>query len=219
MDDGDLVMGEDIVMASTEMNGDHASQTVNPAMISLDATQHVPIPPMEKRSVPEVTYPVGMPMDAARSPSGIIKEHVAASPSPTMESDDMDFAYTHTSQVEVRIPPPPRFPRLPYSSSKTGLVYDARMRFHCEPLASMIREDDIHPEDPRRIYEIFEELRSAGLVQGSDEDDEDASDEQCWRIHARAASKAEICLVHTPDHYNFIRALRGKIAQQVKRDH
>jgi histone deacetylase 6 len=211
MDDEDLVMGEDMVIASTEVNGNHASDTVNPAMISLNPNQQAPLRTIGKRpNLEPVSDELDMTTDAPRSPTSYIQEGVVNSSVPDIESDDMDFTYARTSQVEVRIPPPPRFPRLPYSSSKTGLVYDARMRFHCEPLASMIREDDIHPEDPRRIYEIFEEIRSAGLVQGSDEDEEDANDEQCWRIHARAASKAEICLVHTPDHYDFIKDLRGK---------
>jgi hypothetical protein len=64
-------------------------------------------------------------------------------------------------KVEVLLTPPPD-PVLPYSSSRTGLVYDPRMRYHTEIGAN---EDDIHPEDPRRIFEIFNELKNAGLVE------------------------------------------------------
>ncbi|CAI6329932.1 unnamed protein product [Periconia digitata] len=119
------------------------------------------------------------------------------------------------SAVRVIIPPPPRFPPLPYSSNKTGLVYDAKMKFHAES-SDAILEDGIHPEDPRRISEIFNEIQQAGLVQGADDLDEDAADEQCWRILARPASEGEICLIHTPKHYHFIASLQNKQESELK---
>lgn len=73
----------------------------------------------------------------------------------------------------------------------------------------MIEAEEIHPEDPRRIHEIFQEIQQAGLVQGPDELEEDAKDEHAWRIHARPATKPEICLIHTPDHYENIRRMEG----------
>ena len=112
-----------------------------------------------------------------------------------------------SSVVSVRIPPPPRFSPLPYSSSKTGLVYDPKMKFHAES-SDAVLEDGIHPEDPRRISEIFNEIQQAGLVQGADDFEEDAAAEQCWRILARPATRGEICLIHTPEHYRFIESLQ-----------
>jgi histone deacetylase 6 len=82
------------------------------------------------------------------------------------------------------------------------------MRFHAE-FPEFMALNDIHPEDPRRIAEIFKEIQQAGLVQGADDLDKDAHDEQCWRIVARPAIKGEICLIHTPEHYEFIKGLQG----------
>jgi histone deacetylase 6 len=58
-------------------------------------------------------------------------------------------------------PRPPKFKALPYASAQTGLVYDVRMRFHVEAIPT---EDDVHPEDPRRIHAIFEAFVQAGLA-------------------------------------------------------
>jgi histone deacetylase 6 len=77
-------------------------------------------------------------------------------------------------------------------------------------MSMTIREEEIHPEDPRRIHEIFQEIQEAGLVQGPEEAEEDAQEDQCWRIQARHATKGEVCLVHTIEHYDFVEALQGK---------
>jgi histone deacetylase 6 len=119
-------------------------------------------------------------------------------------------------KVEVLLTPPPD-PVLPYSSSRTGLVYDPRMRFHTELGAN---EDDIHPEDPRRIFEIFKELKNAGLVENdtpnsaADSDDSGSSAyyprQRLLRVNARFATPAEICLVHDPAHYEWVKGLESK---------
>jgi hypothetical protein len=119
-------------------------------------------------------------------------------------------------KVEVLLTPPPD-PALPYSSSRTGLVYDPRMRFHTELGAN---EDDIHPEDPRRIFEIFKELKNAGLVDNdssnsaADSDDSASSAsyprQRLLRINARFATPAEVCLVHDPAHYEWVKGLESK---------
>jgi hypothetical protein len=119
-------------------------------------------------------------------------------------------------KVEVLLTPPPD-PVLPYSSSRTGLVYDPRMRFHTELGAN---DDDIHPEDPRRIFEIFKELKNAGLVESDapnsalDSDDSGSSGsyprQRLLRINARFATPAEVCLVHDPAHYEWVKNLESK---------
>lgn len=87
----------------------------------------------------------------------------------------------------------------------TGLCYDVRMRFHCEimPLNST---DDHHPEEPRRIYAIYQELCKAGLV-----DDPMSTrplvPQPLLRILARSAEPEEICQVHDPRHYDFVKSL------------
>ena len=117
-------------------------------------------------------------------------------------------------KVEVLLTPPPD-PVLPYSSSRTGLVYDPRMRYHTEIGAN---EDDIHPEDPRRIFEIFNELKNAGLVETdhsssvADSDDSASSAsyprQRLLRINARLATPAEVCLVHDPAHFEWVMSLK-----------
>lgn len=101
----------------------------------------------------------------------------------------------------------PRPHPLPFSTLYTGLCYDVRMRYHCE-LDPPKERIDYHPEDPRRIFHIFRELCMAGLV-----DDPISTrplvDKPLMRIPARHATIAEICLVHTRGHYNFIEQTRS----------
>lgn len=81
------------------------------------------------------------------------------------------------------------------------------MRFHAELPDMNINPDDIHPEDPRRIHAIFEELRQAGLVSSStSEEDQD----HCWRIASRFATRPEILLIHTEEHYDFVKSFQRK---------
>ncbi|KAI9716932.1 MAG: hypothetical protein M1812_005081 [Candelaria pacifica] len=86
------------------------------------------------------------------------------------------------------------------SALPTGLCYDVRMRFHSE-LRS--RKDDVHPEDPRRIFAIYEDLRDAGLVDDP-ETPGPLRNDLLFRIPARPATEAEICLVHTKGHYDTV---------------
>ncbi|KAF2145942.1 uncharacterized protein K452DRAFT_220067 [Aplosporella prunicola CBS 121167] len=111
-------------------------------------------------------------------------------------------------RVEVAIPirRKPKVDALPYSSNQTGIVYDVRMRFHTEPIDALLDEDDIHPEDPRRILEIFQELAEAGLVETPGNPVADV-DFALWRINARPATEEEICLVHSKKHYDWVKSL------------
>ncbi|KAJ1984552.1 Histone deacetylase hda1 [Dimargaris verticillata] len=72
-------------------------------------------------------------------------------------------------------------------SPSTGLVYDARMKFHAPMEAG-----ELHPEDPRRIWYIFEALRKAGCV------------DQCLRIDTREACTEEVLLCHDEAHHTTI---------------
>jgi histone deacetylase 6 len=152
--------------------------------------------------------------------------------SPSPDSDENDSSHEQTSSlastvqsakqeespapskvskfVGVVIPPPPAAPALPIASSQSGIVYDPRMRFHTEK--DIEEDEDIHPEDPRRIWEIFTELKNAGLV----EDDGVETDKQLvpfklYRINARFAEPAEICLVHSQRHFDWMAGLAGKL--------
>ena len=96
---------------------------------------------------------------------------------------------------------------LPYSTSSTGLVYDVRMRFHVEVRPE--QNQGVHPEDPRRIYAIYQELVEAGLVLGTDEGL--SSKYVLGRIPTRDATKAEICAVHSERHYDWVMGLKGML--------
>lgn len=187
---------EDEIIASTELNNgpvDYAPEFVIPTDVFTNPNMaHLP----KNAQLPPYEGAISM-----RSTS----HYLDARP------DKMDIPWTNPSRrasPQVQIPPKARTQALPFATLKTGLVYDPRMRFHAElPNDSSI--DDIHPEDPRRIHSIFEEIREAGLVRGPESSDNDEYDEFCWRIGIRPAEKHEIMLIHTEEHYNFVASLRG----------
>ncbi|TGZ77787.1 hypothetical protein EX30DRAFT_310914 [Ascodesmis nigricans] len=88
---------------------------------------------------------------------------------------------------------------LPISSLKTGLCYDVRMRYH-----ATVDAEDMHPEDPRRIYEIYKALCQAGLVDDPEFTGVKRKGDLMHRIDAREVSKEEAMLVHTPAHWDFL---------------
>ncbi|KAK6543222.1 Histone deacetylase hda1 [Orbilia ellipsospora] len=89
---------------------------------------------------------------------------------------------------------------LPRASLQTGLCYDVRMRFH-----ATLDEEDVHPEDPRRIHVIYQAIVGAGLTKLPEEGDRE--DELMLRIKAREVTKEEVLLVHTEDHWRFLTTL------------
>ena len=117
-------------------------------------------------------------------------------PSGAMEHEPLDVDAPVKHQLQVGMLP-------------TGLCYDVRMRFHCEimPLNST---EDHHPEEPRRIFAIYQELCKAGLV-----DDPMSTKplvpQPLLRILARNASAGEIGTVHDARHYDFVKSLTSKL--------
>ncbi|KAF2471383.1 uncharacterized protein BDR25DRAFT_26767 [Lindgomyces ingoldianus] len=215
MDEEDYVM-EDSVVNSTEVNGNRPESTVDPTMITLHAKKDR-LPILSHTEPVRGSSRLAFPNESLEHPFalGAASAGLSSDSLQDSSSDEMDLTSPTPSNVQVRIPPPPTYPPLRYSSSKTGVVYDPRMRFHSEPDDMISRPDDIHPEDPRRIYEIFQELQQAGLVPGDDESEEDTDPHQCWRIEARPAIRGEICLIHTPKHYEFIRGLSDKTLAEL----
>jgi hypothetical protein len=151
--------------------------------------------------------------------------------SPSPDSDDNDSSHEQTSSmastvqsanreeslvpmkvskfIGVVIPAPPAAPALPIASSQSGVVYDPRMRFHTEK--ELEDDEEIHPEDPRRIWEIFNELKNAGLVAEDGVDiDKQLVPFKLYRINARFAEQAEICLVHSQRHFEWMAGLAGE---------
>ena len=103
---------------------------------------------------------------------------------------------------------------LPYYTKKTGLCYDARMRFHTEVSPPKDRSD-YHPEDPRRILHIYRELCEAGLVADNNMAIPPTTSNPLCRILARAAKKTEVCLVHDDAHFEFIKSTSSRSASGI----
>jgi histone deacetylase 6 len=209
--DEDAIMGglngtESNSLQSTEPNGETA--TVDPTILG---------PTSLKDAAPSATDPAispSPPRVGSRTLPGVAQDEIMDDESTNSSSSDEEdgsstenLSHKPTQVVEVVINVPAE-PHIPYASSRTGLVYDAQMRFHAELNSD---EDDIHPEDPRRIWEIYNELVKAGLV-----DDDQITAEysskpfKLWRIPVRLAEAAEVALVHKPELYNWVASLRGK---------
>ncbi|KAL9086217.1 MAG: hypothetical protein Q9159_004282 [Coniocarpon cinnabarinum] len=115
--------------------------------------------------------------------------------------------------VGVRVPQP-KFKPLPYASSRTGLVFDTRMRHHMDQISS---DDDAHPERPQRIFSIWNEIRKAGLLI-EDENAEDADqDFKLLRIAVREAEDEELLLVHSREHVDFVKSCETWDLSEIKK--
>lgn len=122
---------------------------------------------------------------------------------------DIDVFDQHLT-LRKDAPRPSKFKPLPYATAQTGLVYDVRMRFHVEAIPS---ENDVHPEDPRRIHAIFEAFVLAGLAWQDGADG--ASEYYMGRIDARRVIKEEVCLVHTEKHWDWVQSLSTKTVEEL----
>lgn len=191
-DDTDAIMDDGDVILSTETNERVA--TGMPEHGSLFTTTLDP-------SALEFTAPDGF-TDSSKALSVLKSSGIRR---------DSNVFDQHLTQREDA-PRPPKYGRLPYASGQTGLVYDVRMRFHVEAIPT---EDDLHPEDPRRIHAIFEAFVEAGLAwrPGSSGP---LAEFYMGRIDARMVSEEEVCLVHTKAHWDWIQSLSTKTADELQ---
>jgi histone deacetylase 6 len=201
MEDEDYVMGEDTIVVTTEHNGDHVPETVVPSEIfgkhPLSKQEQLPFhSPSKSFLQPNMRQSNPGSHRTTKSPSGGYSDTMSIQPT-----------VMRRSSPKVIITPKPRSAELPYATSRTGLVYDPRMRFHAELPDMSINPDDIHPEDPRRIHSIFEEIKQAGLVGTNSADEEE---DKCWRLKTRFVTRPEVLLIHTEKHYNFVKSLQSK---------
>lgn len=154
------------------------------------------------------------PRNAARTSHGVLDTSHDALVDSSMSSSDSEEENDESAQDESESERAAMSDAVAYSKLRTGLCYDARMRYHSdlEPLPGEDNyvegaDPDLHPEDPRRIFSIYNALCRAGLV-----DDKLAIHgtlpTTLARIDARNATVAEICLVHTRDHYNYVESLQ-----------
>ncbi|KAI8391519.1 uncharacterized protein BYT42DRAFT_488979 [Radiomyces spectabilis] len=84
---------------------------------------------------------------------------------------------------------------------QTGYVYDVLMSYHQETGTQL---PDSHPENPLRIFYIYEEFRKQGFL------------DECVRIPAVKASKDDILAVHDLEHYRTIRSTRKMAATHLR---
>lgn len=100
----------------------------------------------------------------------------------------------------------------------TGVCYDDRMKLHMNVDWS---SHDHHPEDPRRIEEIFNTFKENGLIFTGNPADiprilQDAPNKYMYRIAVREATKEEICLAHDADHYAWVESLPNMSYQDLR---
>lgn len=91
----------------------------------------------------------------------------------------------------------------------TGCCYDDRMKLH---MNADFSPNTHHPEDPRRIHEIFKAFKKMGLVYNGPAAELPRIIKECptrymWRIPARDATRQEICLAHSSDHLAWVENL------------
>ncbi|KAI9846152.1 MAG: Histone deacetylase hda1 [Sclerophora amabilis] len=204
-------LGEDFTAAD---KGRSLSSTIDPAVVTNGESTST-LQPVQGVSTFS-PLPVRTPFSSTLSTDGQTQtstyHHPPAKPvwgeDKTMTDVDGDDELVKESALSVH--ETTRRKALPISSLRTGLCYDVRMRFH-----ATVAEDDAHPEDPRRIYRIYRELCRAGLVNDPHALGPPQEDLMC-RIHARAATPAEICLVHTYFHYKFILSTRDMDNEEHK---
>ena len=120
------------------------------------------------------------------------------------DEDDEDEVDTSEDEL-VRVAS--QRPSLPYSELPTGVCYDARMRFHTE-LDPPKDRSDYHPEDPRRIFEIFDMLCKSGLISPKDSQHavEPIVPQPLRMLRSRTATRREVCLVHEESHFEFLKS-------------
>lgn len=214
--DADLVMEEGSILRSTELNGH--PETVDPSVFALHGTALKELPATTGH-FPQVLSPTPPHATNFTALSRLAVNRAGLSPiSSTAEdgTDEMEVVpHMRQPSPQVVITPKPKFPALPYSSRRSGVVYDTRMRFHSEIIPSTQDDDDLHPEDPKRIYAIWMELVAAGLVYDENVPPGDDADYRLWRVAVRRATMEEICLVHDPTHYKWVKGLEGRLFEHI----
>lgn len=100
----------------------------------------------------------------------------------------------------------------------TGCCYDDRMKLH---MNADFSHNSHHPEDPRRIHEIFKAFKKAGLVYEGPpallpKIIKENPTRYMWRIAARAAQDTEIGLAHAPGHLRWVQSLDNLSTSELR---
>ena len=99
-------------------------------------------------------------------------------------------------------------PALYSSFLPTGYCYDVRMRYHCE-LDPPKERRELHPEDPRRIFKIYQELCVAGLIENEMLNKGHLIPNPLLNIPVRQVTEAEVELVHDKRMWDFMVATQS----------
>ena len=119
-------------------------------------------------------------------------------------SDFTSVEDTEEDQVEEHEIPAPYASFLP-----TGYCYDVRMRYHCE-LDPPKERRELHPEDPRRIFKIYQELCVAGLIENEGLNKGHLIPNPLLNIPVRQVTEAEVELVHDKRMWDFMVSTQSK---------
>jgi histone deacetylase 6 len=165
----------------------------------MDGEDH-PMKDVERQNGVDVSVPNSVSNgfegeDNANGPSEEDNESFSGGPPSSSDATDQDAVVLHQLRRRGLLP--------------TGCCYDVRMKMHMNADFSPSAH---HPEDPRRIHEIFRAFQRAGLVYTGPDADlpvilRDTPTRYMWRIPARSATTEEICLAHSPDHVAWVEAL------------
>lgn len=197
--DLDPLIDDHQILATVEVD---QPRTLNPSLLTYDSvSQRV------HSSTPGSSLLIPAGPASAFNGAVVIPSH-RFSPSVTSSSDSGDDRSPAPSYSDLNIDrhqpayvpviiPPPRYRFLPYSTSRTGVMYDVRMQLHRHLL-------EAHPENPFRISAVWEVLQEGGLVAKVDEEE---NDYHLIRLPIRPALEPEILLVHSPEHYAWVSAL------------
>jgi len=127
-------------------------------------------------------------------------------------TEDHDVAMVDASEQDTRAELSPSSSKrmrpnpLKYAGLRTGICYDSRMRFH-----ATLDQRHTHPEDPRRIFEIYKRICDAGLVDDPMYEGYVKFNDIMLGIRAREVTMEEAALVHTLEHWKEIERTASKL--------
>ncbi|KAH7173675.1 uncharacterized protein B0J16DRAFT_276226 [Fusarium flagelliforme] len=153
---------------------------------------------------PNATDSVDHPMKDLDAPNGPSQTHNNSIDDDDTASEDPYEADVDPEPQDIALDQMRRRGLLP-----TGCCYDDRMKLH---MNADFSPNTHHPEDPRRIHEIFKAFKKVGLVYTGPEGELPRIMRECptrymWRIPARPATRDEICLAHSAEHFNWVKHL------------
>lgn len=166
----------------------------------------------------EADNDVAMEVDNQEDPTAFVFEdfgNPSAGFQNSTPSDDIDEEVESDTPLDSR---DPESEAVGLRQLATGCCYDDRMKLHAN---ADFGPKPHHPEDPGRIEAIMMKFKKAGLIfMGSDSDYVEVMrtnpTRYMWRIPAREALESEICNVHLPQHYAWVRALSHKSTEELR---